>query len=75
MTTLHMSAREFKRLRRNVVPAGMNKGELMTLHLLIVEAQHGKLSQEELRSARFTESRDKFVSQFMGWKSPERKTK
>jgi predicted metal-dependent peptidase len=68
MTALHMTAKDFKRLTKQIPLQGMNKSELMTLHLLIVEAVHGRLTQDELRSARFTESRDKFVNLFMGWK-------
>jgi hypothetical protein len=68
MTAVHMTAKDFKRLERRIVPGGMNKSELMTLHLLIVEAVHGRLEQDELRSIRFTESREKFVKLFDEWK-------
>ena len=68
MTPVRMTAREFKRLTKNVVPGKMNKGELMTLHLLIVEAVHGRLTQDELRSPRFTGSREEFVKLLQKWR-------
>jgi hypothetical protein len=76
MTPVHMSAADFKRLTKHIPPKGMNKGEMMHLHLLLVEAALGRrITPKELGSARFAESRDSFVSLFMGWKSPERKAK
>ena len=71
--TLKMTDRQFKRLTKNIVPAGMSKSDMMTLHLLIVEAVHGRLSRDELRSARFTESRDQFVELFQSWKKANEK--
>jgi hypothetical protein len=67
-TPIRMTAAQFRRLAKNMVPKTVGKSDLMTLHLWIVEAVHGRLTQDELRSARFTESRDKFVNLFMGWK-------
>jgi hypothetical protein len=69
MTAVHMSAKDFKRLERRIVPGGMNKGEMIHLHLLLVEAALGRrIKPEELRSIRFAESREKFVKLFDEWK-------
>jgi hypothetical protein len=78
MTPVPMTARQFRRLTKNIVPRMAGRSELMTLHLLIVEAVHGRLTPEELRSARFTESRTDFVNLLLKWQekpSQERKTK
>ncbi len=66
--TLKMTDRQFKRLTKNIVPKGVTKSDLMTLHLQIVEAVHGRLTQEELWSKRFTDSRDQFVKLMIEWK-------
>jgi hypothetical protein len=67
MTPVPMTARQFRRLTKNIVPKTMGRSELMTLHLLIVEAVHGRLTPEELRSKRFTESRTNFVNLLLTW--------
>jgi hypothetical protein len=72
-----MSAKDFKRLQKRITPTGVNKSDLMTFHLLLAEAvRGGRLTQDELRSPRFAESRESFVRHMLAWaKSPERKTK
>jgi hypothetical protein len=68
---LKMTPAQFRRLTSNTMPKGIGKSELMRFHLLLVEAVHGRLSQEELRSTRFAESRDKFVKLLNEWKGKE----
>jgi len=68
MSAVKMTAVQFRRLTKNIVPSGMGKSELMMLHLLIVEAVHGRLTPDELRSTRFSESRDKFTKLMLEWK-------
>ena len=66
-----MSARDFKRLTRQIVPNRMSKSDLMLLHLHMVEAMlDRRITPDELRSARFTQSRDNFVKLLMDWKPP-----
>ncbi len=59
---------EARRLVRNLDNAAaprkqISKSQLMTIHLWAVEKVHGRLSADELRSAKFTKSRD----EFLGW--------
>jgi hypothetical protein len=68
VTSLRMTAAQFRRLSKNIVPKTVGKSDLMTLHLWIVEAVHGKLTQDELRSAQFAQSRKSFVKLFDEWK-------
>jgi hypothetical protein len=69
MTPLHMTSSDFKRLTKNIPPKGMSKGDLMHLHLLIVEAMlNRRITPEELRSPRFTTSRDEFTKLMSKWK-------
>jgi hypothetical protein len=70
-----MTVSQFKRLQKRIVPTGMSRSDLMTFHLLLVEAvRGGKLPTDELRSPRFTESREVFVRNMLAWaNSPERK--
>jgi hypothetical protein len=70
MTPVRMTARQVKGLTRNIIN-GMSKSDMHTLHLLIVEANHGRLTPEELRSSRFTQSRNRFVKLCQEWQKGE----
>src|SRR5687767_15047698 len=68
MTPVHFTARDFKRLTKAIPLSGMNKSEMMHLHLLIVEAALGRrITPEELQSPRFVASRSQFVAMFTAW--------
>ena len=52
MNALNMTAREFKRLTRQIVPNRMSKSDLMLLHLHMVEAMlDRRITPDEPRRA------------------------
>jgi hypothetical protein len=75
-TPIKVTPSELKRLQKNLNSATPRRVDLPALHLQTVERAAGRrLTPDEIRSAKFRESRKQFIAWVQGWTEAERKRK